>query len=149
MVEDVEEYLSNAYYNYTTQMTVEGIRSKSERLFENYCEQHADIEWIYKNGDTGQEYMSIVYLDGINNQWLFYPDYIVKKKNDEVWIIETKGGELQGQSQNKFLAFKEYAEKNNIKWGFVRDVNDRLKINNTEYHEDLSHRSWRPLEELL
>ena len=87
---------------------------------------------------------------------MFYPDYIVKKKNGDVWIIETKGGEQKGKSKNidkmseiKFLAFKEYAEKHNINWGFVRDKNSRLYINNTIYKEDLSDLAWKPLREVL
>lgn len=138
-------------------MTVDGLRSTSERLFEIHCEDRDDIEWIYKNGDTGQQYMSIVYLQGMSAQLLFYPDYIVKKKNGEVWIIETKGGgEQKGRSknidsmvENKFLAFKEYAEKHNINWGFVRDKNSRLFINNTVYKDDLSYDAWRPLKEVF
>ena len=43
--------------------------------------------------EIGQLYLSIVYLDKLNQQWLFYPDYIIKLKNGEYWIIETKGGE--------------------------------------------------------
>ena len=31
----------------------------------------------------------------------------------------------------------------------VRDINEYLFINNTEYHEDMSHESWRPLSDLL
>ncbi len=31
----------------------------------------------------------------------------------------------------------------------VRDINEDLFINNTEYHEDMSHESWRPLSDLL
>lgn len=153
---DIEVFLSNAYEKYTTQMTVDGLRSISERLFEIHCENRDDIEWIYKNGDTGQQYMSIVYLQGMSSQLLFYPDYIVKKKNGEVWIIETKGGEQKGRSkniddmvENKFLAFKEYAEKHNVNWGFVRDKNSRLFINNTMYIDSLSDDSWRPLKEIF
>ena len=62
---DVEEMLSSAYKDYSSAMIVEGIRSKSERLFERYCEQQTDIEWVYKNGDTGQQYFSVVYIDSI------------------------------------------------------------------------------------
>ena len=69
-------------------MIVEGIRSKSERLFERYCEQQTDIEWVYKNGDTGQQYFSVVYIDSLQKQWLFYPDYIVKKTNGDVWTLK-------------------------------------------------------------
>lgn len=146
---DAEKILSNAYNDYSTAMIVNGIRSMSERLFERECERREDIEWVYKNGDTGQQYFSIVYLDGVGKQWLFYPDYIVKKKTGEIWIIETKGGENAGksknidrQSHNKFEAFKQYAKHKNLKWGFVRDKNEKLKINNTEYTESLQSEHW-------
>lgn len=151
---DVEEFISNAYKDYSSAMIVEGIRSKSERLFERYCEEQEDIEWVYKNGDTGQQYFSVCYMGALNKQWLFYPDYIVKKTNGEVWIIETKGGEIGNQSknidsqvENKFASFKEYAEKHGIKWGFVRDKNDKLYINNSEYTDDMATEHWKPLKD--
>lgn len=153
---DVEELLSNAYKDYSTAMIVEGIRSKSERLFEHYCEAHDGVEWVYKNGDKGQQYFSIVYVDALNKQWLFYPDYIVKMKSGDVWIIETKGGQKGKQSkniddevENKFEAFKQYADKKKLKWGFVRDRNDKLYINNTEYSDDMLTEQWKPLKEIL
>lgn len=151
---DVGELLSNAYKDYSSAMLVEGIRSKSERLFERFCEEKDDIEWVYKNGDTGQQYFSIVYSDKLQKQWLFYPDYIIKKKNGDVWIIETKGGEIGNQSKNidrqvynKFEAFKQYAKDKNLKWGFVRDKNEKLKINNTEYIDSLQDENWIPLKD--
>lgn len=154
---DVIEYLSNAYKGYSSQMVADGIRSMSERLFERYCENNANVEWVYKNGDTGQQYFSVVYLSGLGKQWLFYPDYIVKMKNGEVWIIETKGGETAGgqsknidiQIENKFNAFKSYAEKHGLKWGFVRDKNERLKINNTVYAESLQDENWLSIEKVF
>ena len=153
---DVEEFLTNAYKDYSTAMVIEGIRSKSERLFERYCEAKTDIDWVYKNGDTGQQYFSIVYLDGLGKQWLFYPDYIVKKVNGEVWIIETKGGEVGNKSKNidrqvanKFEAFKEYAQQKNLQWGFVRDKSEMLKINNTEYTDNMQSEQWKPLKSIF
>ena len=150
---DVRELTTNAYDNYATDMIVEGIRSKSERLFELYCETHnSNIEWVYKNGNRGKKYFSIVYIDAIGKQKLFYPDYIVKKKNGEIWIIETKGGVSFGksknidiQAENKFNALKRYIEGKNIKWGFIRDENDKLYINQTEYTEDMSGDNWIPI----
>ncbi|MBE7039595.1 MAG: DNA helicase [Ruminococcaceae bacterium] len=151
---DVEEFISNAYKDYSSAMIVEGIRSKSERLFERYCEEQEDIEWVYKNGDTGQQYFSVCYMGVMNKQWLFYPDYIVKKTNGDIWIIETKGGEIGNQSknidnqvENKFASFKQYAEKHGIKWGFVRDKNDKLYINNSEYTDDMATEHWKPLKD--
>jgi type III restriction enzyme len=153
---DVEEVLSNAYEKYNSSMLVEGIRSKSERLFEYYCEDNDKVDWVYKNGDKGLQYFSIVYTTSLMRQLLFYPDYIVKLKTGEIWIIETKGGELNGQDKNidkqvknKFNAFKIYAQNNNLNWAFVRDKNDKLKFNNTEYFDDLSNENWKPLKVLF
>lgn len=153
---DVEIYENNAYDDYDTSMTVSEFRSTSEQLFEYHLEERQDIEWFYKNGDTGQQYLSIIYGTNISKEFLFYPDYIIKKKNGDVWIIETKGGELKGKSKNidkqianKFIAFKEYAEKEKIHWGFVRDRNNKLYINNTEYLEDMSNENWKKLEDIF
>lgn len=144
----------NAYREYTNEFITDRTRSLPERLFERYCEDSSDIEWVYKNGDTGQQYLSIVYMDYLLKQWLFYPDYIVHMKDGTTWIIETKGGEQSGHSKNidaqvgnKFNAFKQYAEKYGLKWGFVRDIDEELFINNTTYVEDMSDSNRRPLSE--
>ncbi len=50
---------------------------------------------------------------------------------------------------NGVLAFKEYAEIEGINWGFVRDKNNRLYINNTEYSDDMSDSAWVKLNEIL
>ncbi len=144
---------ANAYKGYTNEFVSEKTRSLSERMFERYCENKKDvIDWVYKNGDTGQQYFSIVYVDNLVKQWLFYPDYILKMKDGTTWIIETKGGESNGHSknidiqvQNKFTAFKNYCEKHDLKFGFVRDKEEELYINNTEYHESMADDSWKPL----
>ena len=92
----------------------------------------------------------------MRHQWLFYPDYIVKMKNGDVWIIETKGGMQNGYSKNidiqvknKFDAFKEYAKKYNLNWGFVRDIDEQLYINNSIYSDDMSGDNWISLEDVL
>lgn len=150
------EYLNNAYQEYTSGFATSLIRSNSEQLFEQYCESLGDIEWVYKNGDTGQQYFSIVYLDGVQHQWLFYADYIVMMKDGTVWVIETKGGESHGhdknidrQIENKFNAFKEYAAKHSLHWGFVRDIDNALYINNTEFVRDMHDDRWKPLKSEL
>jgi type III restriction enzyme len=47
----------------------------------------------------------------------------------------------------KFIAFKDYATRHNLKWGFVRDKNANLYINNTKYTEDMSEDSWVKLKD--
>ena len=153
-VKNEVEYLTNAYREYTSGYATSLVRSTSEMLFEKYCEARDDIEWVYKNGDTGQQYFSIVYVDGLRHQWLFYADYIVKKKDGTIWVIETKGGEARGQDknidrqiENKFNAFKEYAQDKNLNWGFVRDKDGDLYLNNTIFSEDMADENWVPLSE--
>jgi type III restriction enzyme len=148
-VKDESVYSSNAYQKYTSGFATSVVRSNSEMLFEQFCEQRKDIKWVYKNGDTGQQYFSVVYVDGLQKQWLFYADYIVMKKDGTIWVIETKGGESRGKNKNidiqianKFEAFKEYADKKKIKWGFVRDKDNKLYINNTEFAKSLSDEHW-------
>lgn len=150
------EYLSNAYNEYTSGYATSLVRSNSEQLFEQHCEGRDDIEWVYKNGDTGQQYFSIVYRDGLLHQWLFYADYIVMKKDGTVWVIETKGGESKGkdknidrQIENKFCAFRDYAKKHDLHWGFVRDKDNRLYINNTEFAIDMADEHWLPLTDVF
>lgn len=155
-VKNEVDYLSNAYEGYTSGHATSLVRSTSELLFEKYCEKNQSVDWVYKNGDTGQQYFSIVYIDALQQQWLFYADYIVKLKDGSIWIIETKGGEFNGQSKNidrqvynKFNAFKEYAAKKNINWGFVRDKDGELYLNNNEYVDDMSHENWISIDEVL
>ena len=157
VVKDVHPMDKNVYKDYTTEFVSSDTRkSKPERLFERYCETADSVEWVYKNGDSGQDYLSIVYTDNLNKQWLFYPDYIVKLNDGEIWIIEAKGGEQSGHTKNidmkaeqKFEALKSYSERNNVKWAFVRDIDEDLFFCNTEYTEDMSGNNWKPLNQIL
>ncbi|MBS4770180.1 DEAD/DEAH box helicase family protein [Carnobacteriaceae bacterium zg-ZUI240] len=147
---------SNVYKEYNTSMITDDFRSTSERLFEKYCEKNKNVKFVYKNGDSGQQYLSVVYGTNFDKQRLFYPDYIIQLQDDSIWLIETKGGEKNGQSknidvqiENKFEAFKQFANKHNYNFGFVRDKNDELYLNNTEYVEDMRDNSWKLLEEIF
>lgn len=115
-----------------------------------------NVKYMYKNGDSGQQYLSIVYGTNFDKQRLFYPDFIVQLKYEKIWLIETKGGEKQGQSknidvqiENKFEAFKQFVNKHNYSFGFVIDKNDELYLNNTEYVDDMNDDSWVLIEEVF
>ena len=150
-------YNRNSYEEYSSAFVSSKIRSLPEQLFEYYCEQSNDIDWVYKNGDAGPQYFSIVYHDSIGKQHLFYPDYIVKTASGETWIIETKGGEthsgedrnIDEQVINKFNALKDYAEAHQLNWGFVRDKDNRLYINNTVFAEDMADEHWQPIADVF
>ena len=148
----------NMFKEYRDNILIEPNRSYSERLFETYCEQNHNIEWIYKNGDKGLQFFSVVYHMAFKRA-NFYPDYIIKTKTGDVWVIEAKGGvsadgesrNIDSYAKNKFEAMKEYSLRYpHIKWGFVRAVGTSLYFSNTEWTEDLfNQKIWRPIEEFL
>jgi type III restriction enzyme len=157
---DPIEYLSNVYHQYDSSMIVHGLRSRSERLFENYCDGNEKVDWVYKNGDKGQQYLSILYVDSLAKQHLFYPDYIIKLKDGRVFIIETKGGEvsqagytidmnIDDMTMQKFRRFTEYSKEQNIQWAFVRDKNDRLYFDNTIFTNEMNNEHWQDLRNLF
>ncbi|MTN80273.1 DNA helicase [Turicibacter sanguinis] len=152
-------YQWNVYKDYQKNMVTDKTRSGIEQQFENYCDSNIHIEWFYKNGDKGDKYFSIAYRTGFGQVNLFYPDYILKMANGDVWIIETKGGEKSGQSNNidtmspiKFEAFRKYVEIRHpeLKWGFVRNIGDKLFLNNTEWTEAMTGSdSWVPIKKFF
>ncbi len=148
---DVELYQHSPYEGYSSAFVTSNCRKSDPEIdFEKHCERSNDVEWFYKNGDKGIDYLSVVYQRTLgNSQSLFYPDYVVKLNDGTVWIIETKGGQKGKQDQNidikvlsKFYAFKDYAEKNKINWGFVRPMNGELYLNNTEYTKNIEDSRW-------
>lgn len=152
-VQSVRE--NNVYNDYLASAE---IRSSSEKKFEKYCEESKTIEWIYKNGDKGDEYFSIVYLDNSGRQKLFYPDYIISVEG-ELWIIETKGGfDRNGNSEDidlytgkKFDVLKTYLNKHKLKGGMVRldKSSDELCICMDKYVDDISSKEWKILKEVI
>lgn len=154
-MKDTIIYEKNVYRDYPSSTK----KSKSERMFEKYCNGSNNVKWFYKNGEHSIDYFSIIYVDAVGKKWAFYPDYILQDEQGCTWIIETKGGEnAEGVSknidikvENKFAVLKEYANKHNLKWGFVRDYdkNDSLYICNTEYTEDMNTNNWVRLEDML
>ena len=154
-MKDTIIYEKNVYKDYPNSTK----KSKCERMFEKYCNESDNIKWFYKNGESSIDYFSIIYVDAVGKKWTFYPDYILQDIKGNTWIIETKGGEnSEGVSknidikvENKFAVLKEYANKHNLKWGFVRDYdkNESLYICNTEYTEDMSTTNWENLNKYL
>ena len=94
----------------------------------------------------------------MNKAWTFYPDYIIKDIDDNIWIIETKGGEdsyghsknIDIKIENKYEALKTYAKKYNLKWGFIRDIDDQIFISFAdEYIDDMKDVNWLNVRAIL
>ena len=147
----------NVFANYGNNILVHHAnhRSVTEIEFERWCENYDAVKHIYKNGDKGDEFFSIIYRRAFrrNN---FYPDYIIQTQSGDVWIIEAKGGmqadgtsnNIDGYAEKKFEALKEYGERHpEIKWGFVRAVGTQLYLSNTIWTDDMTNRNiWKPIE---
>lgn len=147
----------NVFANYGDNILIQhpNHRSVTEVAFENWCEGYDAVKHIYKNGDKGDDFFSIIYRRAFrrNN---FYPDYIIQLDNGDIWIIEAKGGmtaggtsnNIDGYAERKFEALKSYAERvGNIKWGFVRAVGQQLYLSNTIWTDDMTNRNvWKPIE---
>lgn len=149
------EMKKNVYQGYLSSAEV---RSSSERKFEKFCEKCDAVEWVYKNGDKGNEYLSIVYADNSDKQKNFYPDYIISV-NGEVWILETKGGfDRSGNSQDidiftpkKFAVLKDYLDRYGLKGGIVRydEKSEELCICMDSYSENINSDRWVVLSDIL
>ncbi|MFN0310926.1 DEAD/DEAH box helicase [Enterococcus thailandicus] len=154
---DTKMVQTNVYQGYTT-ASIAVRPSIVERLMERWLEEHSDIvDFVYKNGDKGPQYFSLVYSTngGVSH---FYPDFIIQMKNGDVYIIETKGGEdVKGRDKNidsyapaKYEALKKYAANYDIKWAFVRDMNEELYyLNNGEWVDEMVVDKWQPIIKLF
>ena len=81
-------------------------------------------------------------------------DYISEKRKTNSRKLKdmVKKGQLENideQIKNKFYAFKDYAYRRKINWGFVRDKDTRLYINNTNYTKEMNNENWKRLEDLF
>lgn len=148
----------NVFEGYGSGILIRPNRTVTEIEFERWCEKHTPVKWIYKNGDKGDEFFSIVYRRAFrrNN---FYPDYIICLESGDIWVIEAKGGmTADGSSNNidhyaarKFEALCEYGSRHpEIKWGFVRAVGIQLYMSTTVWDENIMNRNvWKPIEEFI
>ena len=148
----------NVYADYGDNILIAPNRTVTEIRFEEWCEQYDKVKHVYKNGDKGDEYFSLVYRRAFRRNH-FYPDYIIQTQDGQIWIIEAKGGmtpdgssnNIDKYAKNKFEALKEYAERHpELKWGFVRAVGTQLYISNTVWAEDVTnHEVWNTIESYI
>lgn len=147
------EFTKNVYGGYLSS----AIRSNPEKKFEKFLDSFDKVNWWYKNGDKGEQYFSVVYLDNGAKQKLFYPDYVLDM-NGEIWICETKGGftttghseDIDIYSSKKFEVLKQYVKENKLHGGFVRyDADsDELFIATEKYSEEFDANCWKQLKDV-
>ena len=75
---------------------------ENETAFIKYLEDSPELDWWFKNGDSGKEFLGIKYFDSVEQvNRLFYPDWIIKLDDGRICILDTKGGNTASSQETK------------------------------------------------
>jgi len=100
---------------------------KQEHDFATFLDKNKDyIDWWYKNDDEGRMHYAIEYLNPeAKEKRLFYVDFIIRLKNGDIYLFDTKGSEWEGNMESE----KVIIAKHNALNDYVRQSrNPRLKV---------------------
>ncbi len=101
-----------------------------EKRFSAFLEKHSDdIEWWYKNGDEGKQHYSVPYTNSKGELSLFYVDFVVRMKNEQIFLFDTKSEESDSEAPNKHNALLKYMQhpdraEQNLKGGVIIEDHD-------------------------
>lgn len=99
--------------------------STPERRFSEFLENNkAYIDWWYKNGDEGKQHYSIPYENSQKEKALFYVDFVVRMKNGQVFLFDTKTENSDSEAPNKHNALIDYMADKNLLGGVIVEKND-------------------------
>ena len=131
---------------------------ENETAFIKYLEDSPELDWWFKNGDNGKEFLGMKYFDSVEQaNRLFYPDWIIKLDDGRICILDTKGGNTASSQETKDKAeelqrrIKLLNQTSKIKYcgGIVIFANGQWYINDcAEYNysgSDLSSLGWKTL----
>ena len=116
--------------------------SKPEMRFEEFLETNKEyIDWWYKNGDAGRQHYAISYENKAGMKSLFYVDFVIRLKNGQVFLFDTKSAGSDVDAVEKHNALIDYmaSEENqdkHLKGGIIIERYNNwkycpLKIDNT------------------
>lgn len=105
--EDINNYALEPFFEYQR-------ASSPEIAFKQYLIYHSnEIEWWYKNGDSGKEHFAVSYRSLQNELRLFYVDFVIKFKSGKIGLFDTKTKRSDLEAPNKHNALIEYLETQN------------------------------------
>jgi len=82
----------------------------NEDKFSHFLD-NSNIDWWYKNGDSGKDALGIEYVDYQDMLRVFYPDFIIRK-DDKIFIFDTKSGFTAREATEKAKALYAYCQNN-------------------------------------
>ncbi len=117
--------------------------SQPEIRFEQFLEDNREyIDWWYKNGDDGMQHYAIAYMEG-DNPALFYPDFVLRMANGQVFIFDTKtngSDPYAAAKHNALVAYMEDPNNPNLMGGIlIQDGNLwRYSLGTIENTDDIT-----------
>ena len=85
------------------------VASNTEDVFAAFLESQSNaIEWWYKNGDSGKAHYAIGYTNSQGEKALFYVDFIIRMKNGDIFLFDTKTENSDPEAPFKHNALWEY-----------------------------------------
>ncbi len=86
--------------------------SSPEVKFEKFLEDNKEyIDWWYKNGDEGKQHYAIEYERKDNSHSPFYVDFVIRMKNGQVFLFDTKSVNSDMDAPEKHNALLEYMKQ--------------------------------------
>ena len=86
--------------------------SDPERRFEVFLEENRTaIDWWYKNGDEGKQHYAIAYEPEGGGKRLFYVDFVLRMKNGQLFLFDTKSAESDADAPRKHNALLRYMQE--------------------------------------
>ncbi len=140
--EDVENH---ALVPFVEQINV----SNPEMRFTAFLETHKEyIDWWYKNGDSGKQHYAISYKNFRGVKSLFYIDFVVRMKNGQVFLFDTKGKEIDKDSVGKHNALIDYinSEQNadkHLLGGIIIEQNSNWKYCQSKIKDTTNLSEWK------
>lgn len=124
--------------------------STPEKRFRDFLELHADcIDWWYKNGDEGKQHYSIPYTMQNGDTSLFYVDFIIRMKNGQVFLFDTKSAMSDSEAPFKHNAFLEYINQperkgQNLLGGVIIEKNEVWYYSQNPIDTTKDITGWKP-----
>lgn len=74
---------------------------ENELAFARFLDDWDKVDWWMKNGDSGREYLAIVYQRENGEDALFYPDWIVRFNDNTYDLFDTKAGQTATSEETR------------------------------------------------
>ncbi|MBR7093451.1 MAG: DEAD/DEAH box helicase family protein [Prevotella sp.] len=86
--------------------------STPEQRFRDFLEKNKEyIDWWYKNGDEGKQHYSVPYTNSQGERALFYVDFVIRMKNGQVFLFDTKTENSDAEAPNKHNGLIDYLKQ--------------------------------------